>query len=76
MFVFPHRKTEKIKHLPLMDVLTAESGIQGHKIPSIFTLVYLDVAVQLRRTALLLWSLPLGRCVDGGVRGQAVWRLL
>lgn len=35
--------------------------------------VYLDVAVQLRWTALLV---PLGRRVDGGVGGKAVWRLL
>lgn len=35
--------------------------------------VYLDVAVELRRTALLV---PLGRRVDGGVGGKAVWRLL
>lgn len=35
--------------------------------------VYLDVAVQLRRTDLLV---PLGGRVDGGVGGQAVWGLL
>lgn len=35
--------------------------------------VYLDVAVQLRWTALLV---PLGRRVDGGVGGEAIGRLL
>lgn len=35
--------------------------------------VYLNVAVQLRRADLLV---PLGRRVDGGVGGKAVWRLL
>lgn len=35
--------------------------------------MYLDVAIQLRWTALLV---PLGRRVDGGVGGKAIWRLL
>lgn len=74
--VFPGQEDRENKAFASDVCLKAESGMQGHKMPSIFTLVYLDVAVQLRWTALLLWSLPLARCVDGGVRGQAVWRLL
>lgn len=35
--------------------------------------MYLDVAIQLRWTALLV---PLGGRVDGGVGGKAIWRLL